>query len=163
MLAFLCGAMEYASDGGSGWRERLRLWIQDSLNHRVYDPVVESQRLFSAAVLHDLQAWKNTDTERFRRMMRVAINRDLDVMGQQADYVVCLWDEAAARGGGTQAELTTACRKGIPIYMVTELPVSEVSGWVLACADRLFGTLEELKSFLTSTYGREARQHALWK
>ncbi len=32
----------------------------------------------------------------------------------------------------------------------------------LACVDRLFGNFEELKSFLTTTYGRDARQHALW-
>jgi len=155
--------MEYAPDGGSGWRERTRLWIQDSLNHLVYDPVVEAQRLFTAAELRDLPAWKTADPERFRRVMRVAINRDLDVMAGQADYVICLWDEAAARGGGTQAELTAAYRKGIPVYMVTELPPSEISGWILACADRSFGSIEELKSFLASTYGREARQRALWK
>jgi hypothetical protein len=89
--------------------------------------------------------------------------RDLDVMANQADYVVCLWDEAATRGGGTHAELTAATRKGIPVYMVTEMPATEISGWVLACVDRLFGNFEELKTFLTTTYGRDARQHALWK
>ncbi len=163
MLAFLCGAMEYASDGGATWRERVRLWIQDSLNHRVYDPVVEAQRLFSAEELRDLPAWKTSDPERYRRTIRIAINHDLDMMTRQADYVVCLWDEAAARGGGTQAELTTAYRKGIRVYMVTEIPAAEISGWVLACTDRLFPNFEELKTFLASTYGKDARQQALWK
>jgi len=162
MLAFLCGAMEYATDGGRAWRERLRRWLEESLNHRVYDPTVEAQRIFSAEELAGLAAWKTTDVERFRRVMRVAIARDLDVMANQADYVVCLWDEAAARGGGTHAELTAATRKGIPVYMVTEISASEISGWILACTDRLFGNFEELKAFLLSTYGREARQHALW-
>ena len=114
MLAFLCGAMEYAPDGGAGWRERIRLWIQENLNHRVYDPVIEAQRLFTAEELRNLPAWKTSDPERCRRAMRIAINHDLDVMMRQADYVVCLWDEAAARGGGSQAELTAAYRKGIP-------------------------------------------------
>ena len=163
MLAFLCGAMEYASDGGATWRERLRLWIQENLNHRVYDPVVEAQRLFSAEELSGLPAWKTSDPERYRRTIRIAINHDLDVMTRQADYVICLWDEAAARGGGTQAELTTAYRKGICVYMVTEMPASEISGWVLACTDRVFSNFEELKSFLASTYGKDARQQALWK
>ena len=161
MLAFLCGAMEYATDGGRAWRERLRRWLEESLNHRVYDPTLEAKRLFSAEELVGLAAWKTTDVERFRRVMRVAIARDLDVMANQADYVVCLWDEAAMRGG-THAELTAATRKGIPVYMVTEISASEISGWILACTDRLFGNFEELKAFLLSTYGREARQHALW-
>jgi len=85
------------------------------------------------------------------------------VMTRQADYVICLWDEAAARGGGTQAELTAAYRKGIRVYMVTEMPSSEVSGWILACTDRIFSSFDELKPFLAATYGKDARQQALWK
>ena len=154
--------MEYATDGGRAWRERIRLWLQESLNHRVYDPTAEAKRIFSAEELAGLAAWTTTDLERFRRVMRIAINHDLDVMARQADYVVCLWDEDATRGGGTHAELTAAYRKGIPVYMVTEMPATEISGWVLACVDRLFGNFEELKTFLTTTYGRDARQHALW-
>lgn len=163
MLAFLCGGMEYASDGGRAWRERMRLWIEESLNHRVYDPTLEAKRLFSPEELDGLAAWKAADVERFRRVMRVAISRDLDVMANQADYVVCFWDEAAARGGGTHAELTAAARKGIPVYMVTEIPPSEISGWILACTDKVFGDFSELKAFLNSTYGKAPRQHALWK
>ncbi len=163
MLAFLCGAMEYATDGGAVWRERVRLWIQENLNHRVYDPVIEAQRLFTAEELRELPAWKTSDPERYRRSIRIAINHDLDVMTRRADYVVCLWDEAAARGGGTQAELTAAYRKGIRVYMVTEVPPAEMSGWILACTDLLFRNFEELKIFLASTYGKDARQQALWK
>ena len=155
--------MEYASDGGATWRERIRLWIQENLNHRVYDPVVDAQRLFSAEELTGLPAWKTSDLERYRRTIRIAINHDLDVMTRQADYVICLWDEAAARGGGTQAELTTAYRKGIPVYMMTEMPASDISGWILACTDRIFSKVDELKPFLAATYGKDARQQALWK
>lgn len=155
--------MEYASDGGATWRERMRLWIQEILNHRVYDPVTEAQRLFSAEELRDLPQWKASDPERYRRTIRIAINHDLDMMTRQADYVVCLWDEAAARGGGTQAELTTAYRKGIRVYVVTEMPASEISGWILACTDRIFPTFDELKSFLVTTYTKDPRQQALWK
>ena len=45
MLAFLCGGMEYSPDGGRQWRERMRLWVQETLNHRVYDPAEEARRL----------------------------------------------------------------------------------------------------------------------
>jgi hypothetical protein len=85
------------------------------------------------------------------------------MMLRQADYVICLWDDAAARGGGTQAELTTAYRKGIRVYMGTELPLSDISGWILACTDRIFTRFDELKAFLAATYGKDARQQALWK
>jgi hypothetical protein len=163
MLAFLCGGMEYAPDGGREWRERIRLWLQENLNHHVYDPTLEARRILSPEELSNLPNWKTTDLDRFRKVMRFVLNQDLDVMARRADYVICYWDEAAARGGGTQAELTGAYRKGIPVYLVTEIPVEDISGWVLGCTDRIFPSFESLKSFLVVTYGKEARQQALWQ
>jgi hypothetical protein len=162
MLAFLCGGMEYASDGGRHWRERIRLWIQENVNHRVYDPSVQPQRLLNEEELRNYRAWKLTDLDRCRKVMRIIINHELDLVANQTDYVVCLWDEAAAAGGGTHAELTTAYRKGIPVYIVTEMPVEEISGWVVACSTKIFPGWAELKSHLSVTYGKEAQQRALW-
>ncbi len=162
MMAFLCGGMEYAADGGREWRERIRSWLQEKLNHRVYDPCVESRRIFTREEQECLPTWKLTDLDRYHKAMHIIINHDLNVMASQADYVICFWDEDAARGGGTQAELTAAYRKGIPVYFVTALPVEKVSGWVVGCTSRIFSTFDELKSFLTATYGSEVRQRALW-
>jgi hypothetical protein len=162
MLAFLCGGMEYAPEGGRGWRERMRAWIQNSFNHRVYDPTQEAGRILSEEDLRDLAGWKTADVERYRKVMRFIINHDLDVMARQADYVVCYWGQAAARGGGTQAELTAAYRKGIPVYLVSELPTEEISGWVVSCADRIFSNFDDLKAYLANVYGNQARQEAFW-
>lgn len=163
MLAFLCGAMEFASDGGSAWRERLAAWLRENLNHRIYNPAEEAERVLSQEELEKLGSWKTSDLERFRRAMRRVINHDLDVMNNQASYVICLWDEAATRGGGTQAELTAAYRKALPIYLVTEMPPEEISGWVLGCSDHLFRSFDELKDFLAATYGRQVRQREFWE
>lgn len=157
MLAFLCGAMEFAPDGGRDWRGRMRQWIEENLNHRGYDPTEEARRILSEEELRNLRRWKTSDLERYRQVMQFIINHDLNVMANQADYVVCYWDEAAARGGGTQGELTAAHRKGIPVYLVTEMPVEEISGWVLGCVDRISPAFDELKQFLAATYGKEAR------
>ena len=161
MLAFLCGGMEYAPEGGRQWRQRMRRWIQENLNHRVYDPSEEARRILTEEELRKLPAWKTAERERFRNVMRFIINHDLDVMARQADYVVCHWDEAAARGGGTQAELTAAFRKGIPVYLVTEGPAEQISGWVLGCTDKIFTTFDELELFLAAAYGRKVQRHAL--
>lgn len=69
---------------------------------------------------------------------------------------------AALASGGTSAELTFAHRRGIPVYLVTDVPLEEISGWMLACADRVFANVEELKKFLVERYGRE-KQTPLWR
>ena len=85
MLAFLCGAMEFAPDGGRDWREKMRRWLEENVNHPVYDPNVEARRLMSEEDLRGLPGWKTTDLERFRKAMRFIINHDLDVMRSRAD------------------------------------------------------------------------------
>ena len=162
MLAFLCGGMENAPDGGRAWREMMRAWIRSNFNHRVYDPTQEAERILSEEELQNLANWKTADVERYRKVMRFIINHDLDVMARQADYVVCYWDQAAARGGGTQAELTAAYRKGIPVYLVSEMPTENISGWVVGCADRIFARFDGLKAYLANVYGNQARQEAFW-
>jgi len=153
MLAFLCGGMEFSPDGGREWRERLRRWLEENLHHRVFDPTVEARLILSREELENFRTWKTTDIERYRRLMRFIIRHDLDVISHQADYVICYWDDAAARGGGSHSELTMAHHKGIPVYLVTAMPVEEVSGWVLGCADKIFADFEPLLSFLAATYG----------
>lgn len=162
MLAFLCGGMEFAPDGGRDWRVKLRQWLEEYLNHTAYDPVVETARTMNPEELREFRGWKTTDLERHRKAMRFIINHDLDVMQGRTDYVICLWDQAAVRGGGTHAELTSAYRKGLPVYLVTEMPIEEISGWVVGCTTKIFSSFDELKSFLSATYGKEARQRAFW-
>lgn len=70
---------------------------------------------------------------------------------------------ARKSGGGTQAELTTAYRKGFRRYMVSEVSTEEISRWVLATTDRGYPNFDERKTFLAVTYGKGARQQALWK
>ncbi len=162
MLAFFCGEAEDSRDGGQPWRGRMRRWLEENLNHRVYDPAEEGRRVLTDEEFQSLPKWKATDLERYRKALRIVINHALDVMQNQADYVVCLWDEPTARGGGAQAELTAAYRKGIPVYLVTEIPLEQIGGWVLGCVDKVFSSFDELKSSLAATYGKEARQHRLW-
>ena len=45
MIAYLSGAMEYADDEGAGWRNKMSHWLQDELQHRTIDPVIESARI----------------------------------------------------------------------------------------------------------------------
>jgi hypothetical protein len=48
------------------------------------------------------------------------------------------------------------------VYLVTEAPPGEISGWILACADRLFPNVDDLKKFLLERYGKE-KQAPFWR
>ncbi len=161
MLAYLCGPIEFASDGGRLWRRKLTPFLRDELGHRVYDPAEDKKKNLTDEEVANFRAWKKSDVERFRRVVRKIIHFDLDLIENKADYLICFWDDSA-QSGGTPAELTVAYRKGIPVYLVTQLPSEEISGWMLACADQVFASIEDLKTFLLARYGRE-KQVALWK
>lgn len=162
MLAYLCGPIEFAVDGGKLWRRKLTPFLRDELGHRVYDPAEDEKKNLTDEEVAHFREWKTADLERFRRVVRKIIQFDLDLIENKADYVICYWEAAGAQSGGTPAELTVAFRKGIPVYLVSELPAAEVSGWILGCADQVFASLDDLKKFLSARYGRE-RQTALWK
>jgi nucleoside 2-deoxyribosyltransferase len=164
MLAYLCGPIEFAEDGGKMWRRKLTPFLRQDLGHRVYDPAEDEKKNLTDEEVASFREWKKTDIERFRRVVRKIIHFDLDLIENKADYIICHLDSAAESGmtsGGTPAELTVAYRKGIPVYMVTDAP-GDVSGWMLACADQVFATVDDLKKFLLSRYGKE-KQAPLWK
>lgn len=164
MLAYLCGPIEFAPDGGKLWRRKLTPFLHNDLGHRIYDPAEDEKKNLTDEETGNFRQWKLTDMERFRRVVRKIIQYDLDIIENRADYLICfLYGEGSAlASGGTSAELTFAHRRGIPVYLVTDVSVCDISGWVLACADRVFANIDELKKFLLERYGKE-KQTALWR
>ena len=112
-----------ASSGAASWRRILR----EQLGHRVYDPAEDEKKNLSDDEAAHFREWKATDVERFRRVVRKIIAFDLDIIENHADYLICYWDATGARAAGRSAELTVAHRKGIPVYLVTTLPVARRS------------------------------------
>ncbi len=162
MLAYLCGPIEFVDGGGKLWRRKLAPFLREQLGHRVYDPAEDEKKNLTDEEVAHFREWKIGDPERFRRVVRKIIQFDLDLIENKADYLICYWGDPTATSGGTPAELTFAFRKGIPVYLVTPLPVEQVSGWMIGCSDQVFTTIESLKEYLASRYSRE-RQSPLWK
>ena len=162
MLAYLCGPIEFAEDGGRLWRRKLAPFLRDQLGHRVYDPAEDERKNLSEEEAAHFREWKTADLDRFRRAVRKIIAFDLDLIENKADYLICYWPSENAHSGGTSAELTVAHRKGIPVYLVTPIAVDQVSGWMLACSDQVFTSIEGLKEFLLARFARE-KQALLWK
>lgn len=152
MRIYLSGAIEHSADGGRGWRQRLARRLRE-LGHEVYDPAGDERKDLTEEERREFRRWKLRDPERSRGAVRKIIAWDLSRIEGRTDAVVALWDAAAARGGGTAAEITLAFRLGRPVYLVLGLPRHEASGWVLACAEQVFEDFEGLEEFLTRDYG----------
>jgi nucleoside 2-deoxyribosyltransferase len=153
MKVYLSGAIEHAEDGGIGWRRELCGLLCDELRHEVYDPAADEKKDLTEEERTNFRRWKRDDPARFRETVRKIIAWDLDRVEHEADYVIALWDRAAAAGGGTAAEVTLAHRLGKPVYLVLGMPAAEASGWVLSAATEVFDSLETLKSRLRETFG----------
>jgi hypothetical protein len=162
MLAYLCGPIDFAHEGEKLWRRKLTPYLRDQLGHRVYDPTEDARKVLTEEEIANFRIWQTTDLDRFRRVARKMIAFDIDLIENKADYLICYWDAENAAGGGIPAGLTAAYRKGIPVYLVTPLPVEQLDAWMLGCSDQVFSSIEDLKEFLSSRFSRE-KQTQLWK
>jgi len=155
MLIYLCGAIEYSPDHGKAWRAEVTPFLHE-LGHEVYDPALDEKKDLTEQEVREFRGWKQTDLPRFQHTIRKIIQYDLDWIEERCDALVAYWDEHSGKGAGTQGELTVAYRRGLPVYLVTKLPIEQVSGWILGCASQIFSSFEELHEYLA-----KKRSHTL--
>jgi len=152
VIAYLSGGMENANNNGADWRREITVWLRDNLGHSVVDPVIESNKLITENDAKDFRKWKESDPDRFRNFIRLAIKIDLDGVVNKADYVICLWDESVLKGGGSHGEITLAYYNHKPIFLVNRLPLSDLSGWIMSCATEIVTDFDRLKKILHNKY-----------
>ena len=144
---YLSGGIEHSGDGGRGWRREIGEFLE-ALGDEVYDPAADQKKDLTDEEVAGFRAWKTEAPDRFREVVRKIIAWDLGRVESQSDCVLAYWDESAARGGGTAAEITLAYRLGKPVYLILGMPRENASGWVLACASEVFDSFEDLRRAL---------------
>ncbi len=155
MLFYLAGSIEYSPDLGKGWRAEITPLLK-SLGHEVYDPAEDEQKNLTDIEVREFRGWKTSDLPRFQQAIRKIIAYDLDLIEHECDAVICFWDRNAGRGAGTQGELTFAHRLGIPVYLVCDIPIGEMSGWLLGCAAEVFTSIDEFREYASGGFAKEA-------
>jgi hypothetical protein len=151
MRAYLSGGMEYADGEGANWRKEMQDWLQTKVKHSVFNPNVESDIFFADRYPNiDFREIKKTNTELYQEIVRHLVDIDCKEIADHSDYVICYWDEGAAKGAGTKGELTMARYFNKPVYLVTSFQLYDIPGWVLGCTSNIFKTFEELKQFLSN-------------
>jgi hypothetical protein len=151
MHVYLSGGMEYADDGGKGWREEMQQWMENEFGATVFNPPRESEqylRLHHPGV--DPRVLKATDPDAFRSMIRPIIERDCREIAEKADLVVCMWDHSAMRGAGTQGELTIARYFGKPVFLLSAGDPETLPAWIVGCTSAISLSPETLKGHITA-------------
>ena len=149
---YLSGGIEHAGDGGKGWRLEIGRFLAEE-GCEVYDPARDEKKDLTNEERRNFRAWKLGSPERFRDTVRKIIAWDLGRIETQTDCLLAFWDDAAARGGGTAAEITLAYRLGKPVYLVLGMPRAAASGWILAAATEVFDSFDELKRWMRGRRG----------
>ena len=153
MIAYLSGAIEYSHDEGEGWRNNITEWLASKLHHSVINPVEESRLIISNTDSHNYRNWKETDLKRYKNFINKFVLRDIKAVTKEANYIICLWNKEVFKGAGTHGEVTLAFEHGIPVYVVNQVPLTDLSGWIIACSAEVFENFEELKLFLLRKFG----------
>ncbi|MBU0712623.1 hypothetical protein KJ762_01395 [bacterium] len=152
MKAYLAGAIEHAPDKGKAWRADLAEFLQIEFGHESYNPHIEEPKILTPEERKQFHVLKTENLLEFQKIVRKLIRNDIKSILTEIDYVICLWNEHAEKGGGTYGELTFAFYHGIPVYMVTPMELANISGWILGCTTEFFKNFDELKEFLRKKY-----------
>ena len=152
MIAYLSGPIENAHNDGADWRNDITQWLKQNLNHRVFNPVTETQSIIKELNTDDFRLMKTTNPEEYKKIIRKIIQVDLDAVVQGSDYLIVNWDKSVFKGGGTHGEITMAHWFKKPVYMVNTLPIEDVSSWIFSCTDFMCNNFEDLKKELKKIY-----------
>src|SRR6266852_5251557 len=99
MKVYLSGGMEYAEGEGFEWRNELQQWLESSLGHSVFNPTVESNKFFRERYPGvDIRRLKFDNISQYTEVLRHLIDLDCREIADRSDYLVCYWDESAAKG-----------------------------------------------------------------
>ena len=152
MIAYLSGPIENAHNDGEDWRNEITQWLDTKLNHKVFNPVIETKNIIEHHNTSDFRLMKKTNPDEYKKIIRKIIKLDLDAVVYKSDYLIVKWDKSVFKGGGTHGEITMAYWHKKPIFLVNRLPIDDISSWIFSCSEDIFDNFEELKKKLVELY-----------
>ena len=152
MKAYLSGPIENAENDGASWRQDITLWLKDNLDHKVFNPVLETKNIIGHLNPSIFRSMKKTDPIEYKNIIREIIKLDLEALINDSDYLIVKWDKSVLKGGGTHGEVTMAYWIKKPIFIVNSLPIDDMSSWIFSCSDFIFNDFKSLKKKLTQLY-----------
>ena len=86
MIAYLSGPIENAYNDGANWRNDITEWLENKLNHKVFNPVIETKSIIEYHNASDFRLMKKTNPNEYKKIIRKIIKVDLDAVINNSDY-----------------------------------------------------------------------------
>lgn len=147
---YLSGGMQHARNLGSGWRKR----CSDKLRSLGFYPLDIAELDIKYTENHGELYRFISDDELLQRKSNIRkhfIETDINLIRNNTDALIVLYDESVRKGAGTTSEIHEAFMLDIPVFLLnTYDALDEIPGWMQAETTRIFNNWNDLYSYLES-------------
>ncbi|TFH07051.1 MAG: hypothetical protein E4H14_09395 [Candidatus Thorarchaeota archaeon] len=141
---YLSGGMQHAKDLGAGWRKT----CSEHLRAMRFFPLDIAELDIAYTEAHGQLYRFLSDDELLQRKSNIRkhfIDTDINLIRNDSDAIIILYDESVRRGAGTTSEVHEAFMQDIPVFLLNTFPdLNEVPGWMQAETTRIFQNWNEL-------------------
>jgi len=142
--------MQFAKDEGADWRREVSVWLKE-LGYLPLD-ICALDAAYADTYGHFLRGITKNDNylQRKSNIRKHFIATDLNLIINDSDAVIILYDESVRLGAGTISECQVAYSNDIPIFLVSSYEEweKEVPGWLQALSTKIFTSLDDLHGYM---------------
>lgn len=145
---YLSGGMQHKTDLGAGWRLDCSKQLKDMgffpLDIAALDIAYSQQHGHLYRFLSDEEI-----LQRKSNIRKHFIDTDINLIRNDTDAIIILYDESVRLGAGTTSEVHEAFMLDIPVFLLNSFPtLNDVPGWMQAETTCIFNKWEDLYSYL---------------
>lgn len=145
---YLSGGMQHARDLGTGWRKI----CSERLKQLGFFPIDIADLDIKYSQTHGELYRFMSDDELLQRKSNIRkhfIETDINLIRNDTDALIVLYDESVRLGAGTTSEVHEAFMLDIPTFLINKYKsLSEIPGWMQAETTKIFNEWEDLYSYL---------------
>lgn len=143
---YLSGGMQHAVDIGAGWRQELSQELR-ALNFKPID-IAWLDKEYSNRYGELYRGLDEEDLLRKANLRYHYVVTDIELIRQNSDALIVLYDESVRRGAGTISEIHDAYMQGKPIFIINGFEkFSDVPGWMQAESTKIFPSMKGLLEY----------------
>lgn len=147
---YLSGGMQHATNLGAGWRVSCSARLKSMGFFPLDITALDNAYTDSHGHLYRFLS----DDELLQRKSNVRkqfIDTDINLIRNDSDALIVLYDDSVRKGAGTTSEVHEAFMLDIPVFLLnTYGTLDEVPGWMQAETTKIFTDWEDLYAYLGS-------------